>query len=228
MKYILMDVEGTTTSISFVHDILFPYSKSRIETFVKDNLKNTLVTKCIDEVKATVLTEENILLDLNGVTSKLIEWIENDRKHPALKQLQGMIWKFGYESGEIKGHVYQDVEEVLACWKKAGLSLGVYSSGSVEAQKDLFTHSIAGNLSSFFSHHFDTDIGHKREISSYQKIAKNLAIDPAEILFLSDIKEELDAAKSAGYSTIQLVRTPPLEFQGHPQAHSFKDIRSIN
>jgi enolase-phosphatase E1 len=227
MKYILMDVEGTTTSISFVHDILFPYSKERIETFVKDHLKNHLVTQSLDLLKATVLTEENLLLDLDGSIAKLLSWIESDRKHPALKNIQGMIWKSGYHSGEIKGHVYDDVAMALEEWKNAGLKLGVYSSGSVEAQKDLFTYSVAGNLSSYFFHHFDTAIGHKREISSYQKIASALAIHPSQILFLSDIKEELDAAKSAGFATIQLVRNPPLEFQGHTQACSFKDIRSI-
>jgi enolase-phosphatase E1 len=227
MKYILMDVEGTTTSISFVHDILFPYSKDRIETFVKDHLKNDLVTQSLDLLKASVLTEENLLLDLDGSIAKLLSWIEIDRKHPALKNIQGMIWKSGYHSGEIKGHVYDDVAMALEEWKNAGLKLGVYSSGSVEAQKDLFTYSVAGNLSSYFSHHFDTAIGHKREIASYQKIASALALHPSQILFLSDIKEELDAAKSAGVATIQLVRNPPLEFQGHTQAHNFKDIRSI-
>jgi enolase-phosphatase E1 len=228
MKYILMDVEGTTTSISFVHDILFPFSKARIETFVKDNLKLDLVTKSIDEVKATALSEENILLDLNGAISKLKHWIEIDRKHPALKSLQGMIWKSGYTSSEIKGHVYDDVAEALANWKKYGLQLGVYSSGSVEAQKDLFAHSIAGDLSTFFSHHFDTEVGHKREITSYQKIASTLNLSASDIVFLSDIKEELDAAKAAGFATIQLVRNPPLELQGHTQALSFNDIRSFN
>lgn len=225
MKYILMDVEGTTTSISFVHDILFPYSKDRIASFIDSHKNEETLKVILAETKKTVAEENLIQLDDEQSIAQLIEWIKIDRKHPALKKLQGLIWSEGYHLGELKGHVYQDVPAALEQWKNAGLTLGIYSSGSIEAQRVLFGYSIYGDLNHFISNNFDTTIGHKRDENSYRNISLELKLDPDQILFLSDISEELDAAKKAGFKTIQLVRLEDVPYTGHDQVKTFQDIR---
>ncbi|MDD4973770.1 MAG: acireductone synthase [Bacteriovorax sp.] len=225
MKYILMDIEGTTTSISFVHDILFPYSKDRIASYIKLHRNEETIKDILVETKKTVAEEKKIQIDDEQSIAQLIEWIRIDRKHPSLKKIQGLIWSEGYNSGELKGHVYQDVPVALEKWKNANISLGIYSSGSVEAQKVLFGYSIYGDLNHFISNNFDTSIGHKRDENSYLNISKELKLDPKEILFLSDISEELDAAKKAGLKTIQLVRLEDVPYTGHDQVKTFEDIR---
>lgn len=224
MKFILTDIEGTTTSISFVHDELFPYSKERMSDFLLQNFQESVVMKCIDQVKETVLLEQKKIITNSDVAGQLIEWINLDRKHPALKELQGLIWEKGYESGEIKGHVYEDVMPALKRWKESGITLAIYSSGSVKAQKLLFQYSIKGNLLSYFSHQFDTAVGNKREVSSYKEITTELNCLSSDILFLSDIKEELDAASEAGMKTIQLVRDDQVIIGKHPLAKNFLAI----
>jgi enolase-phosphatase E1 len=225
MKYILMDIEGTTTSISFVHDILFPYSEQRLSQFVKFNEPPEAIRNILAETQKTVLEENKIQINEEQSIDKLIEWIKSDRKHPALKKLQGLIWSKGYRSAELKGHVYQDVPEALLKWTQANIQLGIYSSGSIEAQKDLFGFSIYGDLNTFISNNFDTSTGPKRDIASYNKICQELNIAPEDILFLSDISEELDAAKNAGFKTTQLVRLEDVPYSGHDQVKTFRDIR---
>ena len=224
MKYILTDVEGTTTSISFVHETLFPFAKINLQNFVQHNLNKIEVQNILSQTKKTALEEDQKVLDDNEACDLLLHWIEIDRKHAALKNLQGLIWEQGYASGEIKGHVYKDVPMALEIWKNKGLSIGVYSSGSVKAQHLIFEYSTEGNLRPFFSDHFDTVVGHKREVSSYLNIAKILNIDPSEILFLSDIKEELDAARLAKMDTLQLVRQSNVILGGHKTVTSFSEI----
>ena len=225
MKYILMDIEGTTTSISFVHDILFPYSEQRLSQFVKTNETQEAIRNILAETQKTVLEENKIQINEVQSVDKLIEWIKYDRKHPALKKLQGLIWSEGYRSGALKGHVYQDVPQALLKWTQANIQLGIYSSGSIEAQKDLFGFSIFGDLNTFISNNFDTSTGPKRDRDSYNKISQELNIAPEDILFLSDISEELDAAKNAGFKTTQLVRLEDVPYSGHDQVKTFKDIR---
>ncbi len=224
MKYILTDIEGTTTSVSFVHDELFPYSAKHLENFILKNINQPDVVDCLEQTIRTVNEEEKIVIDSSAAIHKLLQWIKEDRKHPALKSLQGKIWKIGYESGEIKGHIYDDVLANLEKWTKAGLKLAVYSSGSVQAQHLIFQYSIQGNLRPFFSHHFDTRVGNKREKDSYENISKELNVSPSEILFLSDIKEELDAARSVGMKTIQLVRKSDVITGDHKTVTSFSEI----
>jgi enolase-phosphatase E1 len=224
MKYILMDIEGTTTSISFVHDVLFPYSSERIEGFISSQLNEESIQDILAQTKQTVLLESQKKITDEEAILQLINWIKVDRKHPALKKIQGMIWNVGYQSGELKGHVYSDVPEALEKWKNEGMTLGIYSSGSVIAQKVLFKYSLYGDLSIYFSHHFDTSIGQKRDVKSYMNISSELTINPEDILFLSDISEELDAAKMAGFQTIQLVREDDVAFKGHKQVRNFLEI----
>ena len=228
MKFILTDIEGTTTSINFVHDELFPYSEKRMKDFVVSNLLNTDVQSCLNLVKKTIIEEEsmnqNQEINLDQIILQLKKWIKQDRKHPALKTLQGMIWKVGYELGEIKGHLYEDVLPALIKWKESSIQLAVYSSGSVQAQHLIFKHSIKGDLKSYFTHFFDTAVGNKREITSYQNIAKALQTLPSDILFLSDIKEELDAAHAVGFQTIQLVRNDKVVIGNHKTVKNFSEI----
>ncbi len=224
MKYILMDVEGTTTSISFVHDILFPFAKERLSSYILSHINLPEIQLVLTLTKETSLEEEQRSLDNFGAIQKLIQWIDEDRKHPALKNIQGMIWKEGYQSGLLKGHIYPEVPECLKKWHEANIKMGIYSSGSIEAQKDLFGYSEFGNLNHFISNNFDTTSGHKREEKSYLNIANELDIEPNEILFLSDISQELDAAEAVGFNTAQLLRLEELPYVGHLQVKSFFDI----
>lgn len=206
IKYVLTDIEGTTTSVSFVYDVLFPYFRANIQ-----ELKNHLDEEEVQNAfKATVhlanKLEETRLHSVDEIMATLERWSKEDKKVTPLKSVQGVIWKKGYESGEIKGHVYDDVPGALENWKKAGLHLGVFSSGSVTAQKLIFGHSTAGDLTPYFSHYFDTNKGGKKEKETYTGIAEEINIDPMEILFLSDMNEELEAAQEAGLQTCQLWR----------------------
>ncbi len=206
IKFILTDIEGTTTSVSFVYDVLFPYFRSHIED-LKGMTANEEVQKAFKKTVELAASLEGIqLTTVDQVIETLLRWSIEDRKITPLKTVQGILWKVGYEKGEIKGHVYEEVAAQLNAWTAKGLSLGVYSSGSVAAQKLLFGYSEAGDLTPLFSAYFDTHIGMKREQESYERIAKELALNPQQILFLSDIKEELEAATAAGFQTIQLVR----------------------
>jgi enolase-phosphatase E1 len=224
MKYILTDVEGTTTSISFVHETLFPFAKERLKDFVSKNMNRNDVQEILNQTKLTAKKEDQKEISDQEACDLLLYWITTDRKHPALKNLQGLIWEEGYKSGEIKGHIYKDVPVALKAWTEAGLTLGVYSSGSVQAQHLIFEFSTEGNLRSYFSHHFDTAVGHKREVPSYSNIANLLKLNPSDILFLSDIKEELDAARGAGMQTIQLVRQDNVVTGDHKTVRDFSEI----
>jgi enolase-phosphatase E1 len=223
IKYILTDIEGTTTSISFVVDTLFPYFLEHINE-VATALDNPLVQSQISLVKETVLQEENKNIDDRESLNYLLKWCKEDRKHPALKALQGMVWEAGYKNGQLKGHIYPEVAPKLSQWKNSGLTLGIYSSGSVPAQKLLFGFSEAGDLTPLFSHYFDTAVGHKREQISYQNIQKAIGLPSDEVLFLSDIEQELDAARQAGFNTCKLTRPGTDPLSSHKTANNFDDI----
>ena len=202
---ILTDIEGTTSSISFVKDVLFPYARARLPAFVVTHADDPEVQHWLhDAAKEAGLVSagQQELIDL------LVEWIDSDRKSTALKALQGMIWKDGYASGEYRAHLYPEVAAKLRAWQAQGKRLYVYSSGSVAAQKLFFGNSEAGDLTPLFSGYFDTETGPKREAASYARIAAAIGAAPEEILFLSDIGEELDAAAAAGLRTTLLARPP--------------------
>lgn len=223
-KFILMDIEGTTTSIDFVHKTLFPYAAAHIGRFVRQHAQEDLVAQALESVKQTVLEEQGFLPDLDVCIDTLLAWIAEDRKHTALKAIQGYLWKDGYLSGQYKGHLYPDVIPVWKKWQEEGFDMGIYSSGSVAAQKLLFGYSEAGDVTNYLSAHFDTKVGHKREPASYEKIAAQLELDPALIYFLSDVGAELDAAKAVGYRTTQLVRPGTAPVENHPTVKTFYDI----
>jgi len=221
IKAIVTDIEGTTSSLSFVKDVLFPYARIHLPDFVRRSQDDPQIKQLL----ADTCNEAGIKPDTENAISQLIQWIEQDKKITPLKALQGLIWEAGYRQGDFKGHVYQDAIDNLKAWKTEGISLYVYSSGSVLAQKLLFEHTESGDLTPLFSGFFDTLIGGKKEADSYRKIAEAIGYPAENILFLSDIKEELDAAKSASFVTVWLTRdNKPDVHAEHSQAHDFYAI----
>lgn len=221
IKVILTDIEGTTSSIDFVHQTLFPYAKKHMRAFIREHADSEEVQQQLFEIERI----EQDALSLDAAADVLERWIAEDRKVTPLKALQGMIWRQGYEAGELKGHVYADTPEYLRQWHAQGLKLYVYSSGSVEAQKLIFGYTAYGDLTSLFSGYFDTRVGGKREVSAYQAIVKQIGVAASEILFLSDVGEELDAARAAGLATAQLIRdAKAVSFPAHPQASDFSKV----
>jgi len=203
IKAILTDIEGTTSAVSFVFDVLFPYAAKHLPDFVRQNASRADVAEQLDAVRRD---SNEPLADVERVVEILLSWIAEDRKATPLKALQGMVWAQGYQAGQLKGHVYPDAVEALQRWHAAGYQLFVYSSGSIQAQKLIFGCSEAGDLTPLFNGYFDTTSGPKREAQSYRHIQQAIGVDAGEILFLSDIVEELDAAQSAGLKTCGLAR----------------------
>lgn len=222
IRAIVTDIEGTTSSISFVHDVLFPYARERMADFIKGNAEDPNVVSYINDVRLETGTD----LDLDGVIAQLVQWIDQDKKVTPLKALQGLIWQEGYKNGDFHGHIYPDAYENLMKWNEQAIGLYVYSSGSVYAQKLLFGHTEYGDLNPLFKGNFDTQIGAKMETSSYLLIVKQLNLPADEILFLSDIEKELDAARTAGMKTCWLVRDNKIESSAsHTQVESFDKIK---
>lgn len=220
IKAILTDIEGTTSAVSFVFDVLFPYAAKHLPDFVRQNAERADVAEQLDAVRRES-NEPNA--DIERVAEILLGWIAEDRKATPLKALQGMVWAEGYHAGQLKGHVYPDAVEALQRWHQAGYQLFVYSSGSIQAQKLIFGCSEAGDLTPLFSGYFDTTSGGKREAQSYTNIQQALGVAAEEILFLSDIVEELDAAQSAGLKTCGLAREGG-ELGSHITVDSFTGI----
>ena len=199
---ILTDIEGTAGSISFVREVLFPYARRELPRFVREHGKEPEVRRWLDQVA----TEHGAMCDDAVIVEVLQGWIDEDRKHTALKALQGLMWTEGYRRADFTAHVYPDAVDGLRRWHAAGHPLAVYSSGSVPAQKMFFGHSDAGDLLPLFEAFFDTEVGGKREAASYARIASELGREPGSILFLSDVVAELDAAREAGLRTVLVDR----------------------
>ncbi|SEI84235.1 acireductone synthase [Frateuria terrea] len=223
IRAIVTDIEGTTSSIDFVRDVLFPYARKRLPAFVETHADKPEVQHWLHEAaKEAGIIEAS----RQEIIELLLGWIDQDRKSTALKALQGMIWKEGYEAGEYRAHVYPEVSARLHAWRADGLHLYVYSSGSVPAQRLFFRYSDAGDLTPMFAGYFDTETGPKRESASYAKIAEAIGERPEHILFLSDIVEELDAARTAGLQTGWLLR-PPQAVPVQPRHRAYLDFDSI-
>ena len=220
-RAILTDIEGTTSAITFVHDVLFPYASQALPDFVRAHSDDTDIAALLDDAREEA-GEANA--DVERVIEILLGWIAEDRKATPLKSLQGHIWRDGYASGAFTGHMYDDAVDGLRRWHEAGMDLYVYSSGSVGAQKLIFGFSDAGDLTSLFSGYFDTHVGYKKEASSYRQIAESIGLPAAGILFLSDVAEELDAAREAGMRTTQLVRGEDVVIGDHPVARDFGEV----
>ena len=216
ITHVLTDIEGTTTAIAFVHRSLFPYADSALDEFLAANADDPAVAAILADVPGDKLAT------LHG-------WMATDAKVTPLKALQGLIWAQGYAQGALRGHLWPDVAEGLRAWHARGLHLAVYSSGSEQAQRLLFRHSEAGDLEPIFERFFDTRLGAKREAASYARVAEAWGAAPTGILFLSDIAEELDAAREAGLATCQLVRpadgTQPSG--RHTEAQDFNAVSAL-
>jgi len=223
IRAIVTDIEGTTSSISFVKDVLFPYARQRLPAYVETHGDTPEVQHWLHEAaKEAGIVEAS----RQEIIELLLRWIDEDRKSTALKALQGMIWQEGFEAGEYRAHMYPEVSARLHAWRGDGLRLYVYSSGSVQAQKLFFRYSEAGDLGPLFAGYFDTETGPKREQLSYQRIVDAIGERPEHVLFLSDIEQELDAARAAGLQTGWLLR-PPLEMPAQPKHPAYTSFDAI-
>lgn len=211
---VLLDIEGTTTPVSFVYDVLFPYAREAIEEF----LESAPVDAVEDDLEA-LRREHRLDLD-EGLdpppweaagdmteAAGYARWLmDRDRKSTPLKSLQGKVWRRGYREGELEGRVYAEVPSALERWREQGRELYIYSSGSVEAQKLLYSTTPAGDLTRLIDGHFDTNTGAKTEAASYAAIGRAIGVDPPAVLFVSDVVAELNAAAEAGMRTALCVR----------------------
>lgn len=223
LKALITDIEGTTTPVTFVHQVLFPYAAKHLPDYVRAHAHDPAVAAALKE---TAALDARAATGVDAAIAVLLEWIAADRKATPLKALQGLVWRRAYESGEVKSPVYDDVVPVLQRAKRTGLSLHVFSSGSVEAQHLLFGHSDKGDLRPLFSGWFDTTTGPKLEAQSYRRIATEIGCTPTHAAFLSDHPGEIAAAHQAGMIVCRIDRDKPLDFAatdpaGTPAAGSF-------
>jgi len=234
-KVVLLDIEGTTSAIDFVHTTMFDYARNNLEDFLVSSFETKETIEAL-EVFAQDEKQPSLAAFLVGTSSKAekIDRIVNlasqrmkeDSKATGLKALQGMVWRKGFNNGELKGHIYNDVPDAFNRWKKSGITIAIYSSGSILAQKIYFANTIFGNLGTLISNHFDTTSGPKRISSSYENITNILNAKAGDILFLSDVTEELDAAKAAGMATGLLIRpgNKPAGNNDHPAYNDFNTL----
>jgi enolase-phosphatase E1 len=227
---LVLDVEGTTTPVAFVYQVLFPYAHARMGEYLARNYADAGVQ---DEVRGLGRDHAADLAagrrppewkEAPDAAAAYARWLmDQDRKATALKSLQGRIWEEGFRAGDLVGQVYDDVPRALARWSAAGRAIAIFSSGSVLAQKLLFGHTTAGDLTPYLLAYFDTTTGAKREAESYRRIAAALGVLPEGILFVSDVAEELDAARTAGFDTALSVREGPA-----PPAPAHRVLRSFD
>jgi enolase-phosphatase E1 len=226
---VLTDIEGTTTSISFVYDVLFPYAAARLEAFCSSPDPAPGLAAALARLRQEHDEEsaQGISVPAFGDGAPYARHLMSlDRKSTGLKLLQGLIWDQGYRSGALRSHVFPDVPPALEAWARSGVRLRVYSSGSEQAQKLLFSHTGQGDLTPLFEGFHDTTTGPKQEPASYRAIARAFALPAAAILFLSDVRGELDAAAAAGLRTGLLARpgNRPAEPGDHPVYASFSEL----
>lgn len=231
-RAILLDIEGTTTPIEFVHQVLFRYARARVHTYLQRYADDPGVRADVALLRAEYAAESPDADLPPWNLEAYVYWLmDRDRKSTGLKALQGRIWEDGYRAGELrgKGAVYPDVRPALERWHAAGKTIAIFSSGSIQAQRNLFANTTAGDLSAFLSGYYDTTTGPKRDAASYGKIAAALGEPANHVLFVSDVIEELDAARSAGMQTALCTREPESRDSvpnptNHPRIHSFAEL----
>ena len=222
IRSLLLDIEGTTTPISFVYEVLFPFARRRVETFLREHGGEDPVAADLRELEGLRAAEA-----AGQSIAEFTRWLmDQDRKDTPLKSLQGKIWEEGYRRGELRGQLFPDVPRALRRWQAQGRDISIFSSGSVLAQRLLFAHSDAGDLTPFLRAFFDTTVGAKKESASYRRIAEKLERQSAEILFISDVVAELDAARAAGLGAILAVRpgNRPVSQPDYPAITSFDEL----
>lgn len=214
-RAILLDIEGTTSALTFVHEVLFPYARHQLDTFLRARWTDPAVSRARDQI-ARDAGAESFSNWCGGdpaapesrerLRTEVVRLMDADEKSTGLKELQGLIWEGGYRSGLLRSHIFPDVPPALCAWRAAGLGLRIYSSGSAAAQQLFFKHTVAGDLTRYIQGYYDTTVGPKRSASSYAAIAADMNLAPGELLFLSDVPAELDAARSAGLATALVER----------------------
>ena len=225
VKAILLDIEGTTTPIAFVHDVLFSYARDHVREFLSENPDVDEIALLREEHAADV-SDAPPLTDRIESLAAYVEWlISIDRKSTGLKSLQGKIWRQGYEDGSLKSQVFADVAPAFERWRDRGLKISIFSSGSVLAQQLLFAHTEVGDLTPFIDSYFDTKVGKKGEAESYRKIAEAMSLELQQILFISDVVAELDAATEAGMKTLLSIRPGNAPAEQYPSIRSFDEIQ---
>ena len=238
-QHLLLDIEGTTCPVSFVSDVLFPFAKQELSHYIKQHWDESPHKKPIQAAKKEWLNDrstESVQIkrqvikgeseEMDGLIQYLKHLISIDKKSTALKDLQGKIWEHGYKNGELKSQLFPETAECLREWREQGLTLSVYSSGSIQAQKLLYRHSPAGDLEKFFSHWFDTHTGPKKSTESYTTIAKQLHSAPNKIWFVSDNGAECDSARLAGMHTLFSLRegNPDRDPRDHTVVQSLREV----
>jgi len=239
IRHILLDIEGTVLPIAFVHDVLFPYARLRVREYLTlhfgsselladiANLRQEHFTDVQQNLQPPPLVEGSQDVELNSLTAYIHWLIDRDRKSTGLKSLQGKIWKEGYVDRTMKAELFEDVARAMRNWRGAGVKISIFSSGSKLAQQLLFAHTNGGDLTSLIDSYFDTTIGSKTDVESYQRIASSLKVKASELLFISDVVAELDAASAANLQTTLCVRPgnhPQSDVHGHRLIHSFNDL----
>ena len=219
IQALLLDIEGTTSSLAFVREELFPYAREFLSSFIEQHRARPDVAAELSEATRLAWQED----PREELQATLQRWMAEDRKVTPLKALQGLLWEAAFARGELVAHVYPEVPAALAALRQRGLRVAIYSSGSVRAQRAFFRYSAAGDLTASIDAWFDTNIGSKSEPGSYRAIARALALEPAAIAFLSDSEAELDAARAAGLTTLGIWRAP-LSIGAHPAASSFDGL----
>jgi enolase-phosphatase E1 len=220
IRAVVVDIEGTTSSIAFVKEQLYPYARRHLPTYAREHA--AAIRDILDEVRRI---EGNASLDTPQLTAVLLRWMDDDRKITPLKALQGLVWQKGFESGALRAPVYEDALRALRQWHEQGLKLYVYSSGSVAAQRLLFSHTEQGDLTALFSGYFDTTTGSKAEPESFRTIAKLIGLPADRILFLSDHTGEIEAARCAGMRAVWVNRdSAPVSGAEPPHIRSFDEI----
>ena len=223
VRGVVLDIEGTTTPVSFVTDTLFPYADEHLPSYLASHAGQAELEEALDLLSQE--WEADVARGTNPPPQDATQWVtgyvrwlmRQDRKSPGLKLLQGLIWKGGYADGSLHGSVYPDVPPALSRWREAGLAIAIYSSGSVLAQQLLFSTTAYGDLTRFVEQYFDTGVGPKREAASYERIARAMALPPAELLFVSDVIAELEAARGAGMQALHCLRDGDMA-TAHPDA----------
>jgi enolase-phosphatase E1 len=240
---LLLDIEGTTTSVSFVYETLFPYARRALRGFLAAHGADPEVRAACDTIAreagaaslAKFLSNAHFDAARGGtplgedrpLEREVLRRMDRDDKSTGLKQLQGLIWRAGYASGELRGHVYPDVPAAFGKWSAQGADIRIYSSGSVEAQRLLFTHSEAGKLDGYISGYYDTRVGPKRAAESYQRIVTDIGRAPHDVLFFSDVPEELEAARAAGLATVLVKRGENPRSVWPASISSFDEVRLV-
>jgi enolase-phosphatase E1 len=251
IRGVLLDIEGTTTPIAFVHEVLFSYARSQVRSFLTEHFGSAELLADLQQLREEHATDVkqnrqppalgdlgvDVDVDVEGEVDgprdaeidslvEYVSWlIDRDRKSTGLKSLQGKIWKQGYSDGTLKAELFADVAPALERWRHAGLKIGIFSSGSSLAQKLLFAHTEAGDLTGFIDNYFDTTVGSKTDVASYRRIASALRLPAHDVLFISDVAPELDAAGAAGMQTLLCVRPGN---HAQPFAEQYQIIRDFD